>query len=67
MAYDYGQYRTLEIGSALVKYNDEMESIHVKRLDIARQEMEAWKELKQVIMADNPSKLSNHFTARTGL
>lgn len=57
----YRDYRMRELTQAIIKYNDEMEDIHVKRLDIARQEIEAWKELQQVLLADAPEKLSKYF------
>jgi len=41
-----------------------MEEIHVKRLDIDRQEMEAWRELQQVLLADAPEKLSRYFNPK---
>lgn len=50
-----------ELSQAIIKYHDEMEEIHVKRLDIARQEIEAWSELQQVLLADMPERLSKHF------
>lgn len=57
----YRDYRLIELTSAIIKFHDEMEEIHVKRLDIARQEIEAWKELQQVLLADSPERLSDHF------
>ncbi len=51
----------IELNKAVAKYYEEMEEIHVKRLDIMRQEIDAWNELLQVILADAPQKLSKHF------
>jgi len=54
----------LELTKAIIRFHDEMEAGHVKRLDIARQEIEAWKELQQVLLADNPELISKHFGTR---
>ncbi len=51
----------IELQQAIIKFHDEMEDIHVKRLDISRQEIEAWKELQQVLLADAPQRLSKVF------
>lgn len=54
----YRDYRAAELEQALVSYHNEMEQIHVKRIDIMRQEIEAWKILISVILADNPEMLA---------
>lgn len=51
----------IELTQAVMKYHDELEEIHVKRLDIMRQEIDAWNELQQVLLADAPEKLSKYF------
>ncbi len=51
----------IELTKAIMKYHDEIGEIHVKRIDIMRQEIEAWNELQQVLLADAPDKLSKFF------
>lgn len=57
----YVDHRLQELKEGLLKYHEEMAEIHVKRLDIDRQEIEAWRELQQVLLADFPDKLSQYF------
>lgn len=54
-------YRNREIQDALESYYSDMELINIKRLEMYRQEIEAWKHLKQVIFADQPEKLFHYF------
>ncbi len=63
MEFQYQDYRANELKKAIHKYHDEMAEIHVKRLDMARQEIEVWKELQQVLLADSAEKLSKYFKA----
>lgn len=51
----------MELQTAIIKFHDEMEAIHVKRLDISMQEIDAWRELQQVLLADAPERLSRYF------
>lgn len=59
----YKIYRMLELQTAILRFHDELESIHVKRLDIAKQEIDAWKELQATLLADSPERYSKYFKA----
>ncbi len=62
----YKDFRSIELTQAIVKFHDEMEEIHVKRLDISRQEIEAWIQFRQILLADSPEHLSKFFTPVNG-
>lgn len=54
-------HRLNEIKDAIDKYRLEMNDISLKRLELARHERDAWKEMNNVLMADRPDLVSEYF------
>lgn len=55
------QHRIEEITNALTDYHFEMEAIMTRKIELARAEIEAWKQLVNILYADQPEKLSTYF------
>ena len=55
------EHRRNEVVLAVSAYRRELECINVKRLELARQEKEAFDELRNVLAADKPEELSAYF------
>ena len=58
-------FRRIEIAKAISIYRMELDMISMKRLELARQEKEAWGELRNVLLADAPEELSPYFAKFT--
>lgn len=56
-----GAYRISEVQASLEKFHAEMQEIHAKRIELARQEMECWNEFNQVVFCEDPAKMSPLF------
>ena len=56
-----GDYRRKEIYEALIRYHKELNHINVVRLELSRQEKDAWTEFQSVLLADHPEMLSKYF------
>lgn len=58
-------YRISEIKQSITKYQDTIHSINNIRMELSRQEMDAWTELAIVLNADNPKALHRFFNDST--
>ncbi len=54
-------YRQDEMIKAINAYTAETQRIYESRIELARQELEAWHQLQAIIYADNPEKISSYF------
>lgn len=55
----------IPLRKALAKYQDALHTINYMRIELARQEMDAWQELKIVLNEDNPSAMHRVFNDST--
>lgn len=55
------EHRSMELQTALEDYRVEMKNIGNMRLELARQENDCWTQLENVLLADDPEKLSPMF------
>lgn len=71
----FKDYRANELTVAIIRFHDAMEAAHQELIDltlrqmearheIVRRELEAWRELQQVLLADAPGRLSEHFKTK---
>lgn len=51
-------YRDKEVQQAITTFCDDMDTIANARIELSRHEMEAWQQLRQVLLADMPKHLA---------
>lgn len=55
------EHRKKELRTAIEGYYKELENLAMQRMEISRQEMEAWQALRIILCLDNPEMLSPYF------
>ncbi len=60
----YKEYRVNELNAAIERFRNEIQIIHMMRLEATMREVEAFREFHQILLADRPDLISTHFTKK---